>query len=58
MFAEGLNVRNEVGTHGEIAVPGEKGLRCGAEAIVAADDFVKRILSEGIQNCRVEETRV
>lgn len=44
VFAEGVNVRNEVGTDGEIAVAGEKGLRRVAEAIVAADDFVKRIL--------------
>lgn len=58
VLAESVNVRNEVGSDGEIAVTGEKGLRSVAKVIVAVEDFVHRIVSERIQNCRVEKTRV
>lgn len=58
VLAESVNVRNEVGSDGEIAVTGEKGLRSVAKVIVAVEDFVHRIVSERIQNCRVEYTRV
>lgn len=39
MFAEGVNVRNEVGADGEVAGAGEKRLCGAAEGVVAVEDF-------------------
>lgn len=50
VFAEGVNVGNEVGADGEVAGAAEEGLGGGAEGVVAAEDFVDGIVGEGIED--------